>query len=272
MAAAAPAVNIEFGYDLPFAVRVQAVPAGTPVRLVVETREAATEENFRQIEAHVQVWIENAMFGAGGGPGLKPVVFGGALDVTQVLAVHDANPTPNAITFEGPAIVCESTYATVLLGKLLCLAHHFVPLKNVHLTLPTPTSVARPIAVSRGPASQLPERAVLAFPWDEDIDTGADSVALTIRFVRPLPRAELERLTKVLWSWLAQGIQGGYLSPPYDPETFALLASEDPTVAGDEVEWVLSDVEVDLRGFNVLANILQAFSDRFAQVAGVTLE
>jgi hypothetical protein len=265
-------MKIEIGFDLPFAVRLDAVPPPAPLRVVIETLNAATEENFRQLEAHVQLWVGCAMYGAGGGPSVAPTAYAGSLDVAKVLGVHDAIPAPNAITFEAPGVVVEAAYANILLHKLLCLATLFVPLKRVAVTLPTHVRQPSQIDVVRAEASQFPDLAPLSFAYTDDTDTGADSVTLTLEFAAPPTPAQREELTRQLWSWLGQGAQGGYISPPWTVDRFALITSGDPVIRRDELSWPIDDVDCDPRAFNCLANLLQAFSARSLKILEVRLE
>lgn len=264
--------QIQLGYDLPFAARVTAAPPGDPLRVAAEVAGTATDEDLRRIEAHVQVWVEGALFGASGGPQVPPTLFNGPLDVEQVLKVRDHVPSADAVTCEAPSIACEPAYAAVLLHKLYCLGHHFAPLKTVSILLPTVTRAQRPIDLVRAEESDLPGLASLDFHWDDESDSGADSVELNVRFVAQPPDGERQLLVKMLWSWLTQGLQGGYISPPHHPENFSLLASDDPTIANGELSWIIDDVLVDPRAFNLLANTLQAFARRFTRIIEASVQ
>jgi hypothetical protein len=265
-------MKLETGYDLPFDVQLDAVPSPNLLRVIIYTRDDPTEENYRQLEGHVQIWVECAMFGAAGGAAVPPRVHAGPLDVTTILSGHDGMPSPRAITLEAAGLECEVAYANVLLHKLYCLAEEFLPLKSVAISLPTAVPYPERVAVVRGATSQFPDTIRPSFALDMDIDTGADSRSLTVEFQRPLPKVDFETLQTALWSWLGQGMQGGYITPPFTPERFALIATDDPELSGTTVTWDIDEVEVPAEAFQILLSMLQAFSDRFARIAAVTIE
>ncbi len=264
-------MTLNIGYVLPFLLRAEAVPRSSPCRVLVETLDTATDQAFRQIEAHVQLWVECAMFGAGASPRLVPSLFSGALDVTQVLSVSDADPHPNAVAFTAAGIGCEPAYCNVLLHKLLCLATHFVPLRSVTVAFSSVVSSPTKLNVVQARQSDFPMLGAVPFAYREDLDSGANSVSLTITFASTPPPAAFDTLKMLLWRWLVQGAQGGYISPPWTPERFALLASDDPTVMSNRLTWNIDEVDVDRRAFHMLINMIHAFSNKFGTVAEVTL-
>lgn len=264
-------MKLSNAFEFPFSVQVTALPATAPLRVSVATRGEAAEENYQQLEAQVQIWLQCAMFGAGGGAEVLPRITQGSLDVYDVLRVRPLESGPNTISFEADGQLFEPAYANLLLHMLLCLAHHLTPLRAVAIGLPVNVSQPEPVEIVLATVSDFPQLARLSFSYD-CVDSGSDGVAISIEFARSPNPEEAEVLGDLLLEWQIQGVQGGYLSPPFIPEYFSLVAAEDHYLDDNELIWELDDVSIDRRAFDVLANMLQAYSDRFVRVLEVLIQ
>jgi hypothetical protein len=263
-------VRLSNGYRLPFAVRVQAVPASEPVRISIETLNEATEENREQLEAQVQIWLQCAMFGAAAGNDIPPRMASGSLDVYDVLHVYPATLGPNVMHFDATGFVFDISYVNPLLQMLLCLATHLTPLKSVSIEVPTSVSAPEPVHVELSDSSDFPKPTRLSFAF-ESVDSGSDGVAITVHFARLLTSAEEEVLLDLFLEWQILGAQGGFLSPPFRPEYYVLEASSDPELVETELVWELDEVAVDRRCFEILANMLEAYARSFVPIHSVSV-
>jgi hypothetical protein len=112
----------------------------------------------------------------------------------------------------------------------------------------------------------------LPFEYEADLRTYSQSLALNIGLESEPDDTQCGVLKDACQTWLAQCLQGGYISPTYDVESFFLSPDDDPLVLGKEVQWGLDKVQIDSRAFNGLTNFFVAFSDRFVRVTSFEIE
>ena len=72
-------MNLSVGFALPFAVGALAVPPARPFRITVRLA-TPSEEAFRRVEAHLEVWVHAALLGMGAGPSVAPALHAAPLD------------------------------------------------------------------------------------------------------------------------------------------------------------------------------------------------
>ncbi len=266
-------MKLTIGYDLPFGVQAQVVSPEDRLRVVVHFNTRPQEVDLRRVEAHVQVWAAGAMYGMAGGLKLPPAMYGGPLDIISLLRVNDGQPTAYSMLFEAEGLLFDPAYLNVLFHKLYCLHYYFPVLKSVNVELPVPGASQGPIRIVRSATSDLPSLYPNPpFIYQAHLDTSAETLSVTAWLERAPTADEVAVVRDACLTWAAQALQGGYLSPPLDPESFYIQPADDIDVIDTELRWDLDEVRLDTRAFNALTHFFAAFSGRFVPVEELAID
>jgi hypothetical protein len=259
-------MKITLGYDLPFSVHVFTTTEGL-LRLRVRCKPGTRHRSLMQLQVHGAIFVEAALLGMGAGAMVPPRLDPRSVD--DVLRTSTTGVGPEVV-LDAPVIVGPS-YATVLLHKLLGLSEQ-VAIEEVMLELPGLSATRRAIVVERGESSVLPElHAPLPFAFADERSGHADTCTLRIVHESAPGEAELEVLRHALRVWLAQALQGGFISPPMGPDD-TFVSADEAEVHGDEVIWVLESCDVAPDGLRGLVNALVAYHRQVARLREVSLE
>lgn len=258
-------MTITVGYDLPFCTSVTTTPENL-LRIRVRCKAGVQSKALLQVQIHAGIFLEAALLGMGAGPRVPP-----HLDRRTIDDVLRVSSTPDAIMLEAPVTV-DPSYVTVLLHKLLGLAEH-VPIEEVAVDLPGLSATREPISVERGETSALPEAHLpLPFAFDDERSGHADGCTVSISFVEPPSDAALEVLREGLRVFVAQALQGGFISPPMGPDDYFVSADDDVAVDAEEITWTMESCDFAPDGLDGLLNFLVAYHRRASALRAVMFE
>jgi len=257
---------ITLGYDLPF--RANAFTTTDDVlRIHVRCKPGNRSEALLQVQTHVAIFLEAALFGMGAGSRVPPRLDLRTIDDVLHEITHAAE---HATTLEA-AVIVDPSYVTVLLHKLLGLSE-LVAIDEITVELPGLSSVREPIPIHRGECSELPAiHLPLPFTLEDERSGHADGCTLSILLAEPPPEPKLDILRDGLQVWLAQALQGGFIQPPMGPDDYFVSADE-IEVHGDEVTWVLENDDIAQDGINGVVSFLAAYHQHVAPLREVSLE
>lgn len=269
MAETTPPMKLTLDHAPGFRVQLTGTPREVPLSVTVYLACQPTTEAVRQVEAHVQVWVSAAMYGAGAGVHVAPSFHPHPTEVARLLEVQAAYPTHRALTFRIEDLVVDPAYAVVLLQKLHCLSELFVPLERVHMTLP---GIQAPLTFEVGPVSTVPSLyKPLPFRHQFHPEMGTENVVITAILQSPLNDVHLAVLREGGFTWCAQVMQGGYASKRFVPDHFFIQPDEDWDVTNDEIVWSLDKVFIDMRAFYGLLHLFAAFSRKLNVISAVEI-
>ena len=263
-------MNLSVGFALPFAVGALAVPPARPFRITVRLA-TPSEEAFRRVEAHLEVWVHAALLGMGAGPSVAPALHAAPLDPEPLIQVHDGAPTADCVSAAALSGPVEPAYLVVLLHKLMALAHHFDGVREVLVELPTMVASPTPLTMTPGRVSDLPGRVAVPFAVDVDLDSGAEGAELEIDLTRTLTREETSLLRTMLEVWAAQAMQGGFVPAGSSLDEVGFIVTEEVELFDDGVAWSIDDLSADPRVVDALVHGLAAFHARTGAVAELRL-
>jgi hypothetical protein len=260
-------MTISLGYDLPFRATAFTTPDEALCVHVCCGPQTRTK-GLLQVQTHVAIFLEAALLGMGAGPRVPPWLDHRTIDdVLHVTTSH----TPPEVLLRAPVVV-DPSYVTVLLHKLLGLSE-VVAITEVIVELPGLATTREPIAIVRGDTSELPARHdPLPFVLDDERSGPADTCTVTLRYATPPGEPELERLRDGLRVFIAQALQGGFISPPMGPDDYFVSADDDVTQGDREVTWVMEVCDFAPRGLDGLLNFLSAYHRGVASLRAVVLE
>lgn len=258
-------MSITIGYQLPF--RAEAFTTTDPVlRVRVRCKPETRPKALLQIQPHVAVFLDAARFGMGAGARLPPRLDYRSID--DVLRTTTHHPT---VVLEAPVVV-DPSYVTVLLHKLLGLSE-VVLIEEVTVELPGLSPTREPIPIEHGDRSVLPRiHEPLPFAFDDERSGHADGCMVTIRHVQPPDDARLDTLRDGLRVFIAQALQGGFISPPIGPDDYFVSADDDVLVHDDEVTWAMECCDFAPDGLHGLLNFLIAYHRQAAALRQVSIE
>jgi hypothetical protein len=260
-------MTITIGYDLPFLANAFTTAEGL-LRVRVRCKPATRNESVLQLQVHVAIFIEAALFGMGAGALVPPRLHLRSID--DVLRVSTTGAGPEVL-LEAPAVV-DPSYVTVLLHKLLGLSD-LVPIEEVTVELPGLSATRRGVPIQRGESSLLPSlHAPLPCVLEDERSGHADACTLSIRFEAPPGESELEVLRDGLRVWLAQALQGGFISPPMGPDDYFVSADDEVAVHDDQVTWVMENFDLPADALNGLVSFLAAYHAQVAALRVVILD
>jgi hypothetical protein len=258
-------MKITVGYDLPF--RVSASTTSSELlRIRVRCKPGTRPKALLQLQTHVAIFLEAALFGMGAGPHVPP-----RLDRRSIDDVLRVSTNREEVVLDVPCAV-DPSYVTVLLHKLLGLAEH-VPIEEVAVELPGLAVMPEPVPVERGETSALPEAHLpLPFAFEDERSGHADGCTVSISYVEPPNEDALEVLREGLRVFVAQALQGGFISPPMGPDDYFVSADDDVAVHADEVTWTMESCDFAPDGLDGLLNFLAAYHHGVAALREVVLE
>jgi hypothetical protein len=263
-------MTITLGYDLPFRANAFTTPDDV-LRIRVRCKPGTRRKALLQVEAHGVVFVDAALFGMGAGARVPPRLHPRSID--DVLRVSIGTTIREEVLLEAPVIV-DPSYVTVLLHKLLGLSA-LVPIEEVTVELPGLTAAREPIPIRRSDRSELPE-IYLPLPFafeDENSSSGSRGCTLSILYEMPPNEPQLERLRDGLCPFIAQALQGGFISPAMGPDNYFIGADvDDVAVHDDQVTWVIEICDIAADGLNALVNFLAAYHQQVAPLREVILE
>jgi hypothetical protein len=125
-------------------------------------------------------------------------------------------------------VVIDPSYVTVLLHKLFGLSE-IVGIEEVTLDLPGLSATRDPISILRGNTSDLPAiHPPLPFTLEDERSGHADNCCTcSLQYTKRPGDPELELLRDGLRVFLAQALQGGFISPPMGPDDYFVSADDD---------------------------------------------
>jgi hypothetical protein len=257
---------ITLGYELPF--RAAAFTTPDPMlRVHVRCKPEARPKALLQLQTHVAIFLDAALFGMGAGSRVPPRLDPRSID--EVLRM--TTPCPEEVMLEAPVVV-DPSYVTVLLHKLLGLSE-LVPIDEVIVELPGLSPIREPIQIQRAEGSALPEvHQPLPFALDDERSGHADGCTVTLRYAHPPDHAQLELLREGLLAFVAQAAQGGFICPPMGPDDYFVSADDDVIAHEDEVTWTMESCDFAPDGLNGLLNFLAAYHQQAAALRGVSIE
>ena len=263
-----PPLTITLGYDLPF--RAHAfTTADELLRVDVCCKAGTRRKAVLPLETHVAIFLEAALFGMGAGARIPPRLDRRSID--DLLRVSTSHVPHEEVVLEAPVIV-DPSYVTVLLHKLLGMSEH-VAIEEVTLELPGLSATRDPIAIQRGERSELPAiHLPIPFALDDERSGHADAYTLSITYAEPPSEPKLEVLRDGLRVWLAQAMQGGFISPPMGPDDYFVSADDDVVAHGDQVTWAMENTDFAPDGLNGLLNFLAAYHQQVAALREVVIE
>jgi hypothetical protein len=237
------------------------------LRVHVRCRAGVRTKALLQLQTHVALFLDAALFGMGAGSRIPPRL--DPLSIDDVLRVTTLSP--EEVVLEAP-IVVDPSYVTVLLHKLLGLSE-LVPLEQVTLELPGLSPIREPIPIQRGARSELPELHLpLPFALDDERSGHVDGCTVTLRYAHPPDHAQLEILREGLLAFIAQAAQGGFICPPMGPDDYFVSADDDVFIHDDEVTWAMESCDFAPDGLNGLLNFLTAYHQQAAPLRAVSIE
>lgn len=260
-------MTITLGYDLPF--RAHAfTSADELLRIRARCRPGTRTKGLLQIQTHAAVFLEAALFGMGAGARVPPRLDRRSIDDVIRVTIDRVD---HETIIEAPVMV-DPSYVTVLLHKLLGLSE-IVAIEEVTVELPELSSLREPIPIQRGERSTLPTiHLPIPFALDDESSGHADTYSLVITFAEPPEEPRLEVLRDGLRVWLAQAMQGGFISPPMGPDDYFVSADDDVMVDGDQVTWTMENTDFAPDGLNGLLNFLAAYHRQVSALREVGLE
>lgn len=261
-------MTITIGYDLAFSVNVLTT-ADEMLSIDVCCKVGTRPKALLPLQTHVAIFLEAALLGMGAGARIPP-----RLDLRSLgdlLRVSTRHAPREEVVLEAPVIV-DPSYVTVLLHKLLGMSEH-VAIEEVTVELPGLSSAREPIPILRGEASELPALHLpIPFGLDDERSGHADTCTLSIAFVEPPDEPRLEVLRDGLRVWLAQAMQGGFISPPMGPDDYFVSGDDYVVANGDQVTWTMENTDFAPDGLNGLLNFLAAYHQQVAALREVVIE
>jgi hypothetical protein len=260
-------MNIILGYDLPF--RASAFTTTDELlRIRIRCKPGTRHKGLLQVQTHVAIFLEAALFGMGAGARVPPRLDRRSIDdvlcVTPDLAGQET-------VLEAPVVV-DPSYITVLLHKLLGLSE-LVALEEVTLELPGLSLTREAIPIRRGDTSELPIiHLPIPFALEDERSGHADGCTVSILYVQPPGATELEALQDGLRVWLAQALQGGFISPPMGPDDYFVSADDEVVVHDDQVTWAMESFDLPADSLNALVHFLAAYHAQVAALREVVLD
>ena len=263
-----PPMTITLGYDLPF--RASAfTTADELLRIRVCCKAGTRQRSLLQIQTHVAIFLEAALFGMGAGTRVPPRL--DARDLEDVLQVTTHGSLHEEVVLEAPLVV-DPSYVTVLLHKLLGLSD-VVAIEDVTVELPELATTREPIPIERGDTSVLPQiHPPLPFVLEDERSGHADGCTLTLLYEKAPDERMLEVLREGLRTFVAQAMQGGFISPPMGPDDYFVSADDDVIAQDDHVIWTLESSDFAPDGLCGLLNFLAAYHRQVARLREVSLE
>jgi hypothetical protein len=263
-------MTITIGYDLPFHATAFTTPDDA-LRIRVRCKPGTPIKGLLQIQTHVAIFLEAALFGMGAGARVSPRMDRRTIDDVLYVTTHDADHPE--VDMQAPVVV-DPSYVTVLLHKLLGLSE-LVEIEAVTVELPGLSATRDPITIRRSDRSELPE-IYLPLPFafeDENSSSGSRGCTLYILYEMPPNEPQLERLRHGLGPFIAQALQGGFISPAMGPDNYFISADvNDVAVHDDQVTWVMEICDIAADGLNALVNFLAAYHQQVAPLREVILE
>jgi hypothetical protein len=259
-------MTITIGYDLPF----QATAFTTPddaLRIRIRCKPGTRSKGLLQIQTHVAIFLEAALFGMGAGERIPPRLDRRTIDDVMRVTTSDAD---HETVLEAPVVV-DPSYVTVLLHKLLGLSA-LVAILEVAVELPGLGTTREPVPIHRGACSELPAMHLpLPFTLVDERTGNDDGCTLSLRLVEPPTEPQLEILRDGLRVWLAQALQGGFIQPPMGPDDY-FVSADDIEVHDDEVTWVLENDDIAQDGINGVVSFLAAYHHQVAALRELLIE
>lgn len=265
---------LKIGFDLPFSTRLYTARADDPFLVHIEAAQNLSETELRQMQAHVQVFVEAAMYGMGAGRNTEPRM-APSFSVAELFTIKDGYPNARSATYEALGLSIDLSYIPVLFHKLYCLAQYFIPLASVTVFIPAPGLPNRPIGITRADHSDLPALySRLPFRLDTDLDSYSQSLAFTANFGEDVDEITANIVRDALYTWDAQSLQGGFISPTnnLDRDSYFIHPRDDILVFDGTIEWGVDKFEIDPRAINSLVNFFVALSNGRASVTDLTIE
>lgn len=261
-------MTITIGYDLPF----QATAFTTPddaLRIRVRCKPGTCRKGLLQVQTHVAIFLEAALFGMGAGARISPRLDRRTIDDVLHVTTNDADHPE--VEMHAPVVV-DPSYVTVLLHKLLGLSE-LVEIEAVTLELPGLSATRDAIPIHRAETSDLPAiHTPLPFTLEDDRSGHADACSVSLQYVKRPGDPELELLRDGLRVFLAQALQGGFISPPMGPDDYFVSADDDVTAHDEQVTWALESCDFAPGGLNGLLNFFAAYHQQVAALREVSLE
>lgn len=259
-------MTITIGYDLPFHATAFTTPDDT-LRIRVRCKPGTRHKGLLQVQTHVAIFLEAALFGMGAGARIPPRLDRRTIDDVLRVTTSDSSP---AVVLEVPVVV-DPSYVTVLLHKLLGLSA-LVAIEEVAVELPGLGTTREPIPIHRGGRSELPAiHLPLPFTLADERTGNDDGCTLSLRLVEPPTEPKLEVLRDGLRVWFAQALQGGFIQPPMGPDDYFVSADE-IEVHDDEVTWVLENDDIAQDGINGVVSFLAAYHQHVAALRELLIE
>lgn len=260
-------LTITLGYDLPFRASATTTPTDM-LRIRVRCKPGTRTKGLLQVQTHAAVFLDAALFGMGAGMHVPPRLDRRSIDDVIGVTIDRAD---QETTLEAP-IVVDPSYVTVLLHKLLGLSE-LVAIEEVTVELPGLSANREPITIQRGERSELPAiHQPIPFALDDERSGHADTCTLSIAFAEPPSEPKLEVLRDGLRVWLAQAMQGGFISPPMGPDDYFVSADDVVLVHADQVTWTMENTDFAPDGLHGLLNFLAAYHQRVAALREVVIE
>jgi hypothetical protein len=260
-------MTITLGYDLPFRTSVFTT-TDEPLRIRVRCKPGTRQKGLLQVQTHAAIFLDAALFGMGAGARVPPRLDRRTID--DVLRVS-TNYTGPEVVLEAPVVV-DPSYVTVLLHKLLGLSR-LVALEEVTVELPALSATRERVLIQRGDTSELPEiHLPLPFSLEDERSGHADGCTISILYAQPSGDAELEVLQDGLRVFIAQALQGGFISPPMGPDDYFVSADDEVAAHDDQVTWVMENFDLPHDALNGLLNFLAAYHQQVAALREVLLE
>jgi hypothetical protein len=258
-------MTITIGYDLTFRAHAFTTPDDM-LRIRVCCKPGTPQKGLLQVQTHAAIFLEAALFGMGAGARVPPRLDPRTID--DVLRVSTPGPE---VALQAPAVV-DPSYITVLLHKLLGLSE-LVAIDEVTVELPGLSATRESIPIQRGDTSELPElHTPLPFVLEDERSGHADGCTVSIRYAQPPGDSELEVLQDGLRVFIAQALQGGFISPPMGPDDYFVSADDEVAANDDEVTWVMESCDFAPDGLNGLLNFLAAYHQQVTALREVVLE
>lgn len=264
--------TLSIGVSLPFEVQISTCAIDHQLSIDVECARNLSQEDRLRLEAHIDIFLEAAMYGMGGGA-IVPPQLAENLDLTQLLLDTDRQPSPTSVSYVVTGISVDPAYSVVLLHKLRCLAQFFIPIAKVKMQMPVANIPPGIVEIVERERSDLPEiYKNLPFDYEAELESNSQSLSLTVGFFDQPDELALNILKNACDIWVAQVLQGGYISRTNNPENFFLAPDEKCLILPNEIQWGIDKIQIDLRGLCALANFLIGFSGRILPVSYFIIE
>lgn len=241
-------------------------------RASVEFSSKPTPDNLAQLNNHMAVFVAAVRLAMGAGREVEPRI------ASESELKHAISPVDRAsddffVTYDFKGLVFDPGYALVLINKLQCLVSIGSPIKSVNLQLLSLNEGLTKVEIDQGYPTSFPAlHPSVPSAWQTDLNDYGDSLEVRVGFYQQPDEAQVAFVNDAFSIWVAQIVQGGFISSTYDLASFCLIPDAEIQVVGNEINWRGEKAWFDMQAINGLLHFFAAFSTQYLPVQYVEVE